>query len=219
MKSQLKKDLDSFLERYYNFELIDSKNENVIVIVGVIDIVDEADIHWGSYKIKIAFNKNDYPNVIPSVFELSDLINRNWDYHISKKGKCCLDIPHQLFKLRTRGIELSDFYKNVIYPFFSNHQYKLKSGKYANGEYEHFESGIVQFYREEFGLIDPKIIIKHLELALVKRKAEPNLACPICGKLKYKKCCRPKVYKLIPFGYEQLQFDLELFKKRLDSVS
>lgn len=214
MNSQLKKDLNSFLENFYNFKLIDSKNSNAIVIVGVIDIVDETDTHWGSYDIKIIFNKNNYPNVIPSVIELSNKISRNWDLHISKKGECCLDISHTLLRYKRRGIDLTNFYKDVIYPFFANHQYLLKEGNYANGEYEHFGDGIIQFYREEFGLTETNKIIQILKLALGERKAEVNKECPICGNSKYKKCCRLIVNKLLIYGSKQLESDLEMFRKK-----
>ena len=212
MNSQLKTDLKSFLEHFYKFELIDSKNPDAIVIVGVIDIVDEADEHWESYKIKINFNKNDYPNVIPSVFELSNKISRNWDFHISKKGECCLDISHELINQKRRGIVLTNFYKDLIYPFFANHQYLLKKGNYANGEYLHDDKGVVQFYEEEFGLTETNKIIEILKLALGKSKAERNKECPICGNPKYKKCCKPIVNKLIIYGWKQLESDLEMFK-------
>lgn len=212
MNVRLRKDLKSFLDTYYKFELINSKNPNTVTLIGVIDIADENDGHWESYKIKIVFNENDYPNVVPSVIELSNHINRNWDFHISEKGECCLDIPHMLIKQKRRGIELTNFYKDVIYPFFANHQFMLKEGNYANGEYQHFNDGIAQFYSEEFKFTEPQIIIKHLELALGITKADANKECPICGKPKYKKCCRPKVYKLLIYGNERLRKDLDVFQ-------
>ncbi|MFA5297651.1 MAG: hypothetical protein WC389_05520 [Lutibacter sp.] len=215
MNSRLRKDLKSFLDKYYKFELVNSKNPNTIILVGVADIADENDGHWESYKIKIVFNENDYPNVIPIVYELSKHIDRNWDFHISKDGICCLNIPHKLIKQKSRGIELTEFYKDVIYPFFANHQFKLKEEKYANGEYKHSDDGIAQFYSEEFELNEPEIIIKYLELAIGQMKTEANKKCPICGKSKYKKCCRPKVNKLMIFGKKQLLTDLEIFKNRL----
>jgi hypothetical protein len=211
MNAQLKKDLKYFLDTYLKFELIDSKSPNLITLIGVIDIVDIQGSFWKSYNIAIVFNENKYPYVAPQVYELSKHIDRNWDSHISEKGNCCINIPHKLIQLERIGIELTRFYQSNIYPFFANHQFKLIEGKYANGEYQHFDCGIIQFYKEEFGLTEPKIIIKHLELALGITKANANKECPICGKPKYKKCCRPNVNKLLIYGTNRLQLDLMVF--------
>lgn len=216
MNARLRKDLKSFIDTYYKFELLNTKIQNIVILKGVIDIVDENDGHWESYKIKIVFNENEYPNVIPSVIELSNKINRNWDFHISKKGECCLDIPHTLLRYKRRGIELTNFYKDVIYPFFANHQYLLKEGNYANGEYLHEDKGVVQFYKEEFGLSEPNKIIQILKLALGLTKAEANKECPICGKPKYKKCCRPIVNQLLIYGNERLRKDFDVFQNILN---
>lgn len=111
------------------------------------------------------------------------------------------------------GIVLTEFYMNLIYPFFANHQYKLKAGIYANGEYEHFEEGIVQFYKEEFGLENHERILKHLKLALGILKAQPNSKCPICGDIKYKKCCKKITDQLMIYERQRLFKDVEIFSK------
>jgi len=214
MNVRLRKDLKAFLDTYYKFKQNSPKIPNTIEIEGIVDIVDKKDGYWETYSIKIVFDENNYPNVIPIVIEVSNHIERSWNSHISKKGVCCLDIPHELIKEKRRGIILTNFYKNVIYPFFANHQFMLKEGNYANGEYQHFNDGIAQFYSEEFKFTEPQIIIKHLELALGITKADANKECPICGNPKYKKCCRPKVYKLLIYGGKQLEADLEMFRKR-----
>ncbi|WP_299159163.1 hypothetical protein [uncultured Tenacibaculum sp.] len=218
MNARLRKDLNSFLSSFYKFERVKLDNSDELAIVGTVDVVDEIGVHWKSYKIVILLNEENYPNIIPKVFELTDIIERDWDYHVSKKGYCCLDIPHKLIKQKRRGINLTEFYKNVIYPFFANHQFKLAKGSYANGEYEHYDKGIIQFYKEEFGLIDVEVIIKHIELAVGEYKAEPNRECPICGKPKYKKCCKPISNSLLVYGISRLKSDLELFRKRADEI-
>jgi len=218
MNARLRKDLSVFLSNFYKFERIELDNSDELAIAGTVDVVDKIGVHWKSYKIVILLNEENYPNIIPKVFELTDIIERDWDYHISKNGFCCLDIPHKLIKQKRRGINLTEFYKNVIYPFFANHQFKLAKGNYANGEYKHHEKGIIQFYEEEFKLTDLEVIIKHIELAIGLFKAEPNKKCPICGKPKYKKCCKPVSNRLAVYGMSRLKSDLEIFRKRADEM-
>ncbi len=215
MNSRLKRDLKDFLNSYYKFERIKLDKINEFVMAGTIDVVDEVGDFWKSYNVAIMFDEENYPNVIPKVLELSSNIERDWDYHISKTGACCLDIPHKLIIMKRRGITLKEFYKEVIYPFFANHQYKMTKGVYANGEYEHHEKGIIQFYNKEFELSNYEVIIMHLKLALGKLKAEPNKECPICGKPKYKKCCKPTTNRLTIYGQKQLASDLKMFENQL----
>jgi len=214
MNVRLKKDLRFFLEKYHKFIEVNVEDVNKIVVAGTIDIVDSKSIYWDSYKIAIIVNKDNYPNTIPSVMEVSEKIERDWDFHISENGLCCLNIPHKLIRLKKNGITLSDFYSEVVYPFFANHQYRLSEGKYANGDYKHFEEGIIQFYEEEYNLTDTKIICAYLNLALGRLKAESNRKCPICGGYKYKKCCRPIVERMKVYGRDRLAADLKAFSKK-----
>jgi hypothetical protein len=216
MSARLKKDLSDFLNTYFNFNInTDKTNSNYLVLDGVIDIVDTNGNFWNDYKVRMAVPKTGYPNTIPEVFEISSKIERDIDFHISKKGKCCLDIHHKLMLEKRRGITLISFYKKYIYPFFANHQYKVKTESYAGEEYEHDADGVIQFYREEFNLTDYELIIKYIECSLGILKTERNKQCPICGGLKYKKCCRITVEKLKSYGKEILKLDLEVFKNKI----
>ncbi|XMO85036.1 hypothetical protein AAFN75_09580 [Algibacter sp. AS12] len=207
------KHIKQFLERYHNFSLIDSKKKHGASLRGIITVVDENDQVWADYDVRIEIDST-YPYTIPSVYEVSKLIERNWDFHISKSGKCCLDIHHSLLLKMRAGIDLTDFYQNVIYPFFANHQYRIDDGNYANGEYKHFEKGIIQYYKEELDLSETDYILKLLESAILDSKHERNIVCNICGSSKFKRCCLSKINKLKLFGKDQLKVDYEIFKKQ-----
>lgn len=216
MNRDLKKALKFFLDRYLKFEVnYNETDDSKLVLQGVIDIIDDNLQFWGNYEVKIIVPKIKFPHVIPYVIETSKKIKRDTSFHISDEGLCCLDIPHKLEIERSRGISLVDFYQNYIYPFFANHQYKLKTKKYAGEEYDHFHKGIEQFYKEEYHLTDNQKIIEYLEYALEFKKAERNKQCPICGKPKYKNCCRLLVDKIKRYGKNQLQIDLEGFRSAL----
>lgn len=210
----LKRDLAKFLEVYHKFENVTLEKHDCEALYGEIAVVDKKKQHWKNYKVLITVHAS-YPHTIPSVYEMSDVIERDWDYHISKKGACCLDITHDLILKRNTGINLIEFYREVIYPFFANHQYKIAEGDYANGEYKHFEDGIIQYYETKLGLIEPLLTVKLITEALENRKLEANKECPICSNQKHKKCCRPIINKLRLYEKKQLMKDLAVFEKLL----
>jgi len=216
--SILKRDIVKFLEVYHKFENVTLKKQNCEALYGEIAIVDKKKQHWKNYKVLITINSS-YPHTIPKVYEISEIIERDWDYHISKEGACCLNISHDLILKRNRGINLTEFYQEVIYPFFANHQYKIAEGEYANGEYKHHGDGIIQYYEQKLNLKEPVLILKLINKALESGKSEPNKECSICGKPKYKKCCRPIVNKLRLYGIDQLKTDLSVFVKELEKLS
>lgn len=220
MNRTLKNDLTYFLDTYYSFSINEEKSSNnYLVLQGKISIIDKNSQLWDNYHIRIHISKNNYPYIIPDVYETSTKIERSYDFHISKEGKCCLDIMHKLILEKRRGITLVDFYKKYIYPFFANHQYKLKTKLYAGSEYKHDIDGIFQYYKEEYNLQDPLQILTYLKHALGEIKAERNKKCPICGGLKYKKCCMHIVDKLSLYGNKQLKIDHYVFKEKLKKES
>jgi hypothetical protein len=213
-KKELNRDTESFLSRYFSFEKVDSPKSGFLTLEGKLSIVDNRSKFWGQFEILILINESEYPYTIPIVVEKTNIINRDWDFHISKDGVCCLDIPHKLLKRKKRGINFEEFYREVIYPFFANYHFKEYTGDYANGEYKHHFEGIVQFYQEEFDLKNFEEIIALLETAIGGIKHQPNIECPLCGKHKYKKCCRKKVYTLKRYDIQQLKIDLALFRQQ-----
>jgi len=213
-KKSINHDIESYLSKYFSFEKIDSPKLGYLALQGKISIVDDRDKLWGHFEVQILINESEYPFTIPIVIEKSKIINRDWEFHISKDGVCCLDIPHKLLKRKKRGINFEEFYREVIYPFFANYHFKKSTGDYANGEYDHHFAGIIQYYREEYCLDNTEDIIALLETATYGIKYQPNRECPLCGSPKYKNCCRKKVYKLRGYGLPQLKIDMALFKQQ-----
>ncbi len=209
MNRKLSKDIEAFLDMYPIFSLV-KETEIALNLDGKIDIIDVDGNYWDSYEIRIKVPIAKYPNIIPEVYETSKKIKRENDWHISADGACCLDITHQLILLKNKGIDLISFYQNKIYPFFANHQYKLKTGNYANGDYPHEFDGIKYYYAKELHLTDTELIIKILKLITTKRLPKKESVC-ICSHSKFKHCHLPTVTKLTLFGQQQLRLDLLLF--------
>ncbi len=144
-KNSIEKDIEAFLNKYYIFEQVETPKAGYLALRGNISVIDDKKKLWGKFDVLILINELAYPNTIPIVIEKSEIINRDWDYHISKEGECCLDIRHKLIRKRNSGIVFETFYREVIYPFFANYYFKKATGSYANGEYDHFFAGIAQY--------------------------------------------------------------------------
>lgn len=212
MNRKLKKDLQEFFELYLSFELSNQKFNGHSCILGRLDVIDDEGIFWKSFKLSILIDEDSYPYTVPQVYVKDEEIRRDQDWHIDRNGLCCLDIPHKLILMKNRRINISRFFKEVIYPFFSNYCYKEKVGKYANGEYDHDAKGIIQFYREEFGITDPQNAVQILNISLDStNKMRRNDHCPICRSQKIKKCCWRTIKDLQRIDRKQLISDHEMF--------
>ncbi|RZK14908.1 MAG: hypothetical protein EOO43_15705, partial [Flavobacterium sp.] len=177
MKDSIKKDIESFVEKFPKFSIAKIDAENVIKLEGVVDIVDVTGVYWDSYDIYILLPIKNYPYSIPKVYEVSAKICREDDWHISIDGECCLDITHKLILLQNKGINLLKFYQQKIYSFFANHAYKLKTGTYANGDYPHQFDGILYFYHNELHITDHELIIKLLTLLSINKNPNKYARC------------------------------------------
>lgn len=214
MNKKLSKDFEAFLDMYPIFFLVE-ETDGTLTLDATIDIIDVDGNYWDNYDIRIKVPIPKYPNIIPEVYEISKKIKRENDWHIAADGACCLDITHQLLLLKNKGIDLISFYQNKIYPFFANHQYKLKTGNYANGDYPHEFDGIKYFYAENLKLNETDLIIKILRQITTKKLPKKEAVC-ICGQSKFKHCHLPTVTKLILFGQQQLKLDMAFFE--LDKI-
>lgn len=137
----IKKELEDTLNRFPKLEYSYNSKTEEIYLKGILDICDTNSEYWGSFNILVKIPPN-YPYVIPAVYETGKDIPVGDDRHISEKGECCLDIPHKLLKMSKKGIVLSDFIADVVYPYFANQLYFEREEKYAAGEWEHREKGI-----------------------------------------------------------------------------
>ncbi|PKQ46585.1 SEC-C metal-binding domain-containing protein [Confluentibacter flavum] len=145
--------------------------------------------------------------------EITEHIKRTDDNHIDKEGFCCLDIEHILEKESRKGIDLTTFYKNKVYPFFTNYIFKKETGDYANGEYAHFFDGVIQYYKEELGIDDFKIITNIIYAVASNSIPNRNELC-LCGsELKIKQCHLRKINSLKSLSKSRLISDLINFEE------
>ncbi|MBO6534051.1 MAG: hypothetical protein JJ885_08040 [Muricauda sp.] len=84
-KNELDKDIKSFLSKYFAFEEVESPKTGYLALEGKISVLDRNDKLWGQFEILILVNEKNYPYTIPIVIEKTEIIERDWDFHISKK--------------------------------------------------------------------------------------------------------------------------------------
>lgn len=210
--SKLDKDLKAFLDLYSQFIYYERPKKQCLLLKGDIDICDVDGNYWDTFEIEIYIDKVKYPYHAPIVIESSNIIERDIDWHISKKGVCCLDIDHQLEYLSKRGVNITSFYQEKIYPYFTNTLYRIKNGEYANGEYFHNFDGIIQFYKEKLQISDIQTIIKILNSILENKVPGRNNLC-LCGsEKKIKKCHLEPIEFLKSLSKGRIIKDLDGFK-------
>lgn len=131
------------------------KNKNYLCI-DCENIAPEGFTHC--FKIKIKINEdginfenwvrvcipNDYPQTIPIVFDVDEVIPRNIDYHANWNGELCLDHPINLYEFFSKDKKLLAFIENFVVPFYYGFHYREKYGIYPFGEYSHGNKGTIE---------------------------------------------------------------------------
>lgn len=151
-----------------------------------IDIVDNDEVHWGSYDLLISFPL-EYPNDLPILYEIGGRIKQDANWHRNSDFSCCIGTwVGEMMKYQGE-VRFLDWMNRSVYPYLSNQLHKERHGHYANGEYAHDFEGIVQFYREWWNL-DLDGIIKRLKLITETEPHTTNERC-FCGSgTLYRKC-------------------------------
>lgn len=188
------------------------RNGQTESLTGDLDICGNDGEYWRTYKISIVLPKG-FPLKVPKVYELSRRIIRQDDRHISIDGECCLDMEHELQFLASKGINLCEFIKTKVYPYFANQIYYDCHGHYAGGEYKHHFDGIVQFYRRRLGLTNPDIILRILQRIVDNMIPGRNQGC-LCGSQKKLKDCHLKEIEFLKsISKTRLKHDIIDFEK------
>lgn len=210
-RSKFEKDFEKVTQLFPKLKYKwDEKSKNWI-LYGEMDICDEVGDYWNSFEIKIYISKS-YPFCIPLVQEKSKSIKREADWHIDDQGFCCVEIEHKLQILKIRGVDIVNFIKLKIYPYFANQLYRQNKGIYAAGEYGHGFEGIKQFYEEDLNIKSIDLAINIIKKVIANQFPGRNESCP-CGNGKFKNCHLRSVELLKSISKKQLIEDLGNFQK------
>lgn len=148
------------------------------------------------YSIRIEI-PDDYPDSIPVVYEVGGRIPWTPDRHVNKDdhGAACLFLPEERSKYFPQGRSFLDFLKGPVNDYFLNQLSFELTGTWVSTPRGHGRDGIIEFYKEELGISNPKAIklaIDYLTYDSIQRQ----WIC-FCGSgKKLRKCHRNKLLNL-----------------------
>jgi len=215
LKPQIEKEFAETKNKYPKLSEPETVNE-YLVIQGAIDVIDETGKNWGDYNVRIVILP-DYPSSPPKLFETGGKIKREKDWHINTDGTCCLGPRGKEIQLFTNGGSLITWIDSFVFPFLANHTLKNETGEYANKEYSHGAKGILEFYQDEWGMKDEKLVLQTLQTISGQRMSR-NQKCFCGSSKKYKHCheAGAAIYKGIPINtYRKDLSDIQFERNKL----
>lgn len=207
----LKKDILTVLENYPLLKW--EKNGH---IVGEIEIKNTTGTVLESFTLDIII-PGDFPNSrLPVVTELSNKLPRNKDAHIYTDGTFCLVTPLQEYLICRKGITFKIFMETILTPFLAA-QLAIQCGylqSFPQGEYSHGNTGILESYRDFFGIEDAILLIEGLNMSVVKNNR--NLRCFCNSGKKLKNCHLIQIELLNRYNTKYLFNDINVLKSNFD---
>jgi hypothetical protein len=157
------------------------------IIEGEYDLFDCEGIFHEMFEIEIKIPP-EYPNAQPLLFETSHKIPKEIDWHVTQWG-CCL-APEAVVFHRLGKIDLLRWFQIFVESFFANYVYKKNNENegYPSGEFAHGIPGVVDGYKEIFGLRDTTEVLELLHNLIYPPKLQRNAPCYCKSGLKFKKC-------------------------------
>lgn len=165
-RSKLDNDIEEVLEMFPKMKLeVEGK---VKTLLGEVDIFDGANMYVDSFNIKVIIPSR-YPHEFPKLFETGNKFEHIADRHISDDGSCCVCSLQEENLVSQRGITIKSFFLKYVLPYLANQIYFDSQGKWANGDFEHGNLGIFQYYSELLKLENITEVIEFLSVFNVKK--------------------------------------------------
>lgn len=185
--------------KHYYPDLNVSYDEDQILVTGVWHVYGK-EKHVVDYEIEIIIDRN-YPESVPTVFEVGGDIKRCADNHINGDGSCCLEVPPRRHEVWPIGASFKLFLDVMVH----NHFYFQACKKLGiqQKEWSHETEGIFEYYGEKLDVkpSDKKKIIDLLEFSLKWSTYKAGKKCP-CGSKKWYSTCHhqqlSEMEKVIP---------------------
>lgn len=139
------------------------------------------------YSVEIVI-PDEYPNAVPKALEIDNRIPK--DFHHYLDGSLCLGAPLAVKHTFSKNPTLAGFVVNCFIPYLYSFSYKCRFGKMPFGELSHNGYGILEYYRELFGLENHRPILQLLKI-IIDDKYRGHTRCP-CGSGKRLRACHGK---------------------------
>ena len=163
---------------------------------GEIDIVGSTGKLWDTYSIEIK-GSDSYPLSFPKLFETADAFPKNADWHVYENDfSCCVDVLPNEILLCKKGLNVVEYIKRFIIPYFANQSFRMREGYYLYGEYSHGIFGRIEYYQSKLKAKSPQQLIQMFDLIIKGYSPARTAYCPFCCKMKFRKCHKDVFKKL-----------------------
>ncbi len=211
MKSELT-DIRKAIEDFPLLKIIE--RGKFIFVEGDIILTDPEYGEFDRYSVSISFLKC-YPRCFPKVIETSKKIPRKDYRHVNPDGTLCLAVDPEERLISKNGISFKFFLDKVLVPHLSRETFRELNGDYVDGEYDHGNAGIWEFYIKKLGKTDKKQVLLELNEIRTSKWLGRNELC-VCGSSKkFKNCHLNKWEEIKRLGDEYLKNQIETLKTDL----
>lgn len=138
------------------------------------------------YAITVAFPP-DYPDSLPTVREVGGRIPWVGDHHVYTNGVACVILPEARwweFPPHTRFFE---YLRGPLHNYFLGQTVVSSGQPWPFGEHRHGLNGIMDFYAEQLGTTESRLIIRLLE-SVASGVCRGHLPCPCESGITTRRC-------------------------------
>lgn len=174
-----------FIEMYPLFRIKPTTNKKYIVEGTYECLVSSVAFEEILVKYDLSIHiPEDYPESLPTVFELSSKIKKLPENHVNGDGSLCLGAPIRLQMIMKNSKSLIHFFEECILPYLYAYTLKQEKGKpFVFGELAHGSIGLINDFKELFNLSKEIHVLYMLEILSMKKKVANRQTCPCgCGK-------------------------------------
>ena len=150
-----------------------------------------------------------YPRKIPTVKEVGGRIAR--EFHTNPDLTLCLGTNYSTWAIFSKEKTLLNFVEKLLVPYLYSHSVFKSSGKMPFGEREHGAMGILNDYRDKFGVSNDVSTIRLLK-TLSSGHANKNEMCPCGSGKKIARCHRDILISMKATGYDRFLDDFNEVK-------
>jgi len=125
-----------------------------------------------------------FPNEIPIVREISNIIPRDDDHHVNRDKKnytdsLCLGSRIKILQKISENPTIIGFIEKCVVPFL----YSITKNEFVFGELKHYYNGIIEDYEDIFDVSGSNKVIRILLCLSKKKRISNKYPCPCgCGK-------------------------------------
>lgn len=160
--------------------------KETITINGAFPVLDEGE-ELDRYELEIEVT-SDFPKRLPKIVEIGGRIPRVRDRHVDPKdGAFCVMLPDDFWFQFPKGMSFEEYLAGPVRNFLLGQTLVSSGEPWPWGEWKHGKEGVLQFYKERFGIADAQLLRRFLVLATSVSSPSATWPCP-CGSSRLGRC-------------------------------